>query len=563
MYHHHHNAGRHAYGVPHEYRMLRDLAIAFNVKSIPPATACLVVLCCGVHLARIILQLDVSELAFVPHRVLCRLEIYRIFTGALVHLDNFHLLSNMLCILSFHAPLERRFGTLRLLESCIWATILSKGIYLLIALDRLLFHEGAYLWHTPVAGFSGVIFFMAVLDCCLFPYHVREVEFPFIGIIRVPSPWYPWLLLVSCEIWHPWSSLTGHLSGVIAGALVASGMLDPYFASRETLQSLERSEMLAFLVKKRLFVTAPPTRSRPIDEDILWRIYRGFKQVLLPLLGLVVSLLCSLICLLLGMGANETFQVWQGVGHQLDGGDAEQESLATSLGLSSTGGDRAESEVTTNQESLGAGEIGLEPVENMESLLDTSVLKVEKGALKPASCVPEAFSSALSTLTSTNDDPETTAKALKRVFVLVSNAAHKGQQDPRYWKVRVANPLVQDGNIPGAHDLLEAAGFEIKEDFEDEKFLVYSHKSSPPKWTPHALEMIQDAMDTVQNEATVADFGADKDDYRRRAGAAALQRQRAAKKKKAKKAASKKHARGYSAGMSAGSNQTVFYRGGT
>ena len=575
------NYGSNRYGVPYKYQMLRDLALALKFKPIPPATTFLVTLCCGIHLARIILKLDTTFLAFIPHRVLFRFEVYRIFTGVLVHLDSYHLLSNMLSIVVFHAHLERSFGTLRLLEACLWATVLSKGIYLLFALERLGFRGSSSLWYTPVAGFSGVIFFMTVLDCCLFPQIDRKVEFPIIGVIRVSSTWYPWLLLLSCEVWLPRSSFIGHLSGILAGSLVATGIIDPYFASRETLQSLERSERLAFLVNKRLYVEPPPSRSRPIDRDILWRIYRGFEQILLPLVRLVVNLICGLTRLLLGMGG-ENIMLWRGTGYRLDDDTTDQEPVDPEPERSSSS--RVDSVPEDASETAGSGEadvskegsavvIGESQVPQKGSVADsdegnTEISSGVEGVPTAHYCddssgsaegVPESFSKALNVLTTANDDYIVVSKTLKTLITLINNATDKGQKDPKYRKIRVSNPRIQECNIPGALDILKAVGFEVKEDFYDETFLAYP-RQEPPNWLVCALEMMQATVDDFTSQAKRPHLDGDKDNYRRLAADAALRRQLIAKKKKT---VSKKASDGYSAGMGGGNSERYFYLGGT
>ena len=582
--------------MPRQYLMLRDLALAFQRRPIPPATFTLIALCCGIHMARVVLGLDIRQVAFSPERVIEQREVYRIFS-CFVHSDSYHLLPNMLSILTFHAHLERRFGTLRHFEACFWAILLSKSIYLLIALERFFFHGDSTFWQTPVVGFSGVIFFMALVDCCLFPCIVREVEFPFIGTFRVNSSWYPWVLLISCEMWHPQSSFVGHLSGILAGALVASGLINPFFASKETLQSLEGTEMLRFLVNRRSFVETPHTRLRPIDREILWRIYYGVRQVTFTFANLVVNFLCGLIRFFLG--GRQTYFLWQGEGNQL-GRDIEMEpvrsrdkdfaesadseymketshstdsslmerehgsnscgdSLETFQSLPSGSGD---SNSLSQVDSFGSECTSKKRRSSIDSQIGTTHISENCSSSSSGRGVPKSFSRALNVLTMTNQDPMVVSDTLKLLITLVTNATGKGKEDAKYRKIRIAKSRLQECNIPGALDLLKAVGFEIKEDFFGEKFLFYPlHEDPPAEWIKCAMEMVKEKLDE-----TLELLQEKNDDYRRRAGAAALEREKASKLKKKhnqEKWKAAKRARGYAAGMGGGDSKTIFFHGGT
>lgn len=125
-------------------------------------------------------------------------------------------------------------------------------------------------WRARVGGFSGVLFFLSVLDCCMFPNVLRTVSFPLIGDVQVNSNWYPWILLVCCNVWNPDCSFTGHLSGLLAGLVVASGGLDKIFASKEVLKRLERMPLFRFFVQDRYYVESP--RVRTLDRNALRRL---------------------------------------------------------------------------------------------------------------------------------------------------------------------------------------------------------------------------------------------------------------------------------------------------
>ena len=100
------------------------------------------------------------------------------------------------------------------------------------ALERLCsYHSGC------AVGFSGVIFAAISMEVATSQSTTRSV----MGWFSVPSWAYPWALLLLYSLLIPQVSFFGHLSGLLAGWLIARGWLDPVLPSEGAVARLEGS----------------------------------------------------------------------------------------------------------------------------------------------------------------------------------------------------------------------------------------------------------------------------------------------------------------------------------
>ena len=86
-------------------------------------------------------------------------------------------------------------------------------------------------------GYSGILFALIVAD-----HRVRGTQQRSIfGVFIVPAAYFSWILLILCQILLPQTSFFGHLGGILAGMLYASGWLDWSFPSAASLQVLHQA----------------------------------------------------------------------------------------------------------------------------------------------------------------------------------------------------------------------------------------------------------------------------------------------------------------------------------
>jgi rhomboid domain-containing protein 1 len=156
----------------------------------PPTTLGIVGLCCVLYAFQITADLPLNQFALCPRYVLYLREYYRIITSAVFHGSLMHIGMNMMSAAAIGAMLEKRLGTIRLLVTILWSTILTSVLYIVAALlmSGLLGNDGLMYRHS--IGFSGVIFHLSVLESNLGPHRSRSV----FGAISVPAHLYPWVL---------------------------------------------------------------------------------------------------------------------------------------------------------------------------------------------------------------------------------------------------------------------------------------------------------------------------------------------------------------------------------
>ena len=157
--------------------------------------------------------------------------IFSILTYAFGHADLWHLVGNMLALLVFGTPVNRRLGNG-------WYLVAYLGSALFLGLFARLF-SGGYLM-----GASGAIFAVIAIACLLLPSAIIEIWyfalFPMtllIGLFHRPKHWVFWfirwdwfemrawwglLLVPFLELWGlfwcgwNWTNL-GHLFGLLCG----------------------------------------------------------------------------------------------------------------------------------------------------------------------------------------------------------------------------------------------------------------------------------------------------------------------------------------------------------
>jgi len=598
-----------------ELTILEQILREFTQGRIPPGIKYIMGFCTLVY----ILQpaFDIHLVTFRPDRIL-QGQVYRMFTSPLLHGDPTHLLYNMASVLSFERQIERQLGTLRHLECVFWAILLSKSIYIAVALFYAHILDNDRFMRTSVVGYSGVLFYMAVTECKLFAHMDRQMHVPFLGEIRVPAAWYPWALLALGELWNPQSSFLGHLSGILAGLVQMSGVLDGLLLSRQTIQQLElwSGPLLRdpHFVESRAFLGPRDNNlRRSMDQTI--KDINDIVNLRLVVLAVVLSqtgisfrsvglvVILDVAIAQLGKYSGLFFEepILVGILNAIGGGQAKihpssqhtddwlYDEVGKMEGISSKHSVSSVVPVTEtpNADKLNESEVSesTETTEDSDLQDDSEATEECEPTKKPAIVVETVFED------QTSDEEETTnagedeeqkrepsvevlralqvffdpngkedSKAIiytsQTIMLLISNATTKGQQGDgdKYRRVRLDNKRVQRCNVSGAFDLMIALGFQVKQDFNGDKFFFYPLQETPA-WLATVLESMATKCQALSKGRDVS--------ARERARSAALRRQKSFKNKQSESKAKRSEGRYFVNGLGGGNSDAIFYHGGT
>lgn len=223
------------------------------LRSIPPATLSIMLVCCSVYLYQVVMSPNVQDFTMNPRLIIYFHEYYRLVTSTLFHGSALHIGMNMMSTLAISSLLEKQFGTLRHGLTILWAILWTTLTYSTIACLLYVLFGMEGLMYQHALGFSGVIFHLSVLESNLTPHRSRSL----FGFVSVPSVAYPWALLVFLQIVMPNLSFMGHLAGILTGTLQLYGFFDFAVPSESYLQKIETLNSLGPLVSFPTFVTTP------------------------------------------------------------------------------------------------------------------------------------------------------------------------------------------------------------------------------------------------------------------------------------------------------------------
>ena len=229
--------------------------LAELLASFPLVTLAVTLLCAGVYVycnAAPDFGAAVHAAAMVPALVLFDLQLFRLVTCAFTHLSMLHIGMNMMTLYSLGTSLERVFGSLHFLFLLLAYVALVGALFLPLAFLELLVWSPASFFGSA-AGFSGVLFAMAVDESALSPAPTRSI----FGLFSVPSRLYPWVLMLAISLAMPNVSLLGHLSGVLVGGAHVAGWLGWLLPSLPTLRKLEEQTWMRPLVRLQGYRLVP------------------------------------------------------------------------------------------------------------------------------------------------------------------------------------------------------------------------------------------------------------------------------------------------------------------
>ena len=147
---------------------------------------------------------------------------FRIFSSAFVHGGLMHIGFNMFNFVVTGPSLERRIGTLRLLNLVLVLVAALGALYMFVAFGALLAGFRRF-WSECSVGFSGVIFALITIDSLSAPLNAQYDVWG----VHIPARWYPWAMLAFTQLIMPNVSFIGHLVGILGAYLWHAHVLAP------------------------------------------------------------------------------------------------------------------------------------------------------------------------------------------------------------------------------------------------------------------------------------------------------------------------------------------------
>ncbi|XP_059318409.1 rhomboid-like protein 14, mitochondrial isoform X4 [Lycium ferocissimum] len=141
-------------------------------------------------------------------------DLKRFFLSAFYHLNESHLVYNMLSLLWKGIQLETSMGTVEFASTVAALVAMSQSITLLLAKSLLLFFDYERPYYQEYAvGFSGVLFAMKVI------LNAQSDDYTYVHGLLVPTRYAAWAELILIQMFVPGVSFLGHLGGILAGLL--------------------------------------------------------------------------------------------------------------------------------------------------------------------------------------------------------------------------------------------------------------------------------------------------------------------------------------------------------
>ena len=160
----------------------------------------------------------ISSVSLQPRQIVERLQLSRLLTAGVVHVDEYHVCYNMASLLYKGAEIERERGSAALVVMLAAAYLISSLVYVALAVVLFLFTPFTDVYTTTnTVGFSGVLFALKVILTHNKPANAM-VQGPF-GI-TMPVRYAAWAELIYIHLFVPQSSFLGHLAGIITGFIV-------------------------------------------------------------------------------------------------------------------------------------------------------------------------------------------------------------------------------------------------------------------------------------------------------------------------------------------------------
>ncbi|XP_052188835.1 rhomboid-like protein 14, mitochondrial [Diospyros lotus] len=216
----------------------------------------------------------IDQVWFNPYLIVKHRDMKRFVLSAFYHLNDPHLVYNMLSLLWKGIQLETSMGSYDFATMVVSLLGLSQGTTLLLAKSLYLFfgYEKAYYQEYAV-GFSGVLFAMKVV------LNSQSDNYTNVHGLMVPARHAAWAELILIQMFVPGTSFLGHLGGILAGIFYVklkasysgSDPLAAIFRGFTGLLSWPLRFVMGFFTLRRRRITGGGTVGRGQSTSGVWR----------------------------------------------------------------------------------------------------------------------------------------------------------------------------------------------------------------------------------------------------------------------------------------------------
>lgn len=246
----------HGYVNPMIYWMALQAILQFmQLRRKPPVTAALIIANVVVHLRPGSLDMilpDLHEVCLQPSVIVKAWAWKKLILSAFYHVDDMHLIYNMISLLWKGVKLEGRLGSKAFARMMAVLLLLSHGS--VVVITRLLSDfagiHGPYYIECSV-GFSSVLFAMKTI------LNSNDPTYSEVGGALIPTKYAAWAELLLIQFLVPRASFVGHLCGILAGIvyLKGSSVLTTFW------QSISGILRIPTISRRRIWGSGRPTGS--------------------------------------------------------------------------------------------------------------------------------------------------------------------------------------------------------------------------------------------------------------------------------------------------------------
>lgn len=182
----------------------------------PPVTAALIAAQTLIHLRPGKLDAllpTISDVCLNPYLVIQGWDLKRLWLSAFYHVDDTHLVYNMISLLWKGTQLETTLGSGKFAAMLAVLLGLSHGLAVASSLLLSFFTHSPASYSSCAVGFSGVLFALKVV------LNYNSPSYTNIYGVLVPSRYAAWVELLFIQMFVPGTSFVGHLCGILAGLI--------------------------------------------------------------------------------------------------------------------------------------------------------------------------------------------------------------------------------------------------------------------------------------------------------------------------------------------------------